>query len=646
MNKVILPSLIIAACVLATPCVAADEGAVAVGLQGASVDGNEPKFREDSLGEQAGLTLDSLEYSTVKDRFNLDINARFSTGRSGWLDLEVAGNRWSAGFNTTMITSWSNTSFAADVLPSGTAVGELYPGSTELIPLFGVSSPKTQRLTGQAWVTYRWSGVNRVTLRAGAWRRDGERVPNVGGFSFSDVGTPAFYTAGLETFDSSASWFEIEGVFRAGPVGINVNAGRTSISVDRYNQSPAFGADRFLDFNVWSDAAETDISWVSLDAAWRARKGGIYAAAAWADTSSDPAGGDARVDETGAVIQDGLSLAGGSNDIETVATALGGIWRPARLITLTLAVDTRSSDGDGAVDLFRRDFPVEPTTSTFDEKRVGGTAQVKLGAGPWWVRLRARATSTDLDRDENRDRYEQRVSRTTDRLDTRLDAAVAFGDGWRLSGWFRQLSSDAEIDLHDLWWGYATSDWSSTEGAGGVSLAYRAGGFNASLNATVQSTDIDSDVPYYDPVFDPTVDLLPIQGDTSTSRLFASLLWPLSRGSLWLEAGVLKTEYEFDDTIVPSGFALVDETVTGTVAAVGGDFGAWKNGRISGRLEWTQADDDLDSELLRAFLQADHTFASGFGLFGRWAYWDLSNPLATSDEYTANVFTAGVKATF
>ncbi|MCP4896438.1 MAG: hypothetical protein GY906_05630 [bacterium] len=644
----LIVGLAVLLCPLLLPAQTADEpGTVVVGAQAVSTDGDEAKFREDSLGEQSGFFLEELEFHKFNRDFNLDISARYTTGRWGWVDLEVTGDRWSGGFESTLITNWSNTAFADDILPSGTPVSDLYPGTTHLIPLLGVSSPRTQSFNGQAWATYRWSGNNRVTLRAGAWRRDGERVPNYGGFSFSDVGTSSFYTAGLEFFDSSASWFDVEGVFQAGPVGLRLNAGRSNTTIERTNQLPAFSRDRFLDFNEWRDASETDTTWLNLDAAWYGRRAGLYGAVAWADVSNSPAGGDRRVDESGSLVQDGLSLHGGANDVDVFAGALGGSWRPVDLVALTLSFDTRSSEGNGSVDLFMRSSPIAPTASTFEEDRVGGTFQVKLGAGgPWWVRLRARGTSTDLDRSETRERYSQDVVRTTDRLDARLDASVDIAKGWELSGWARMTQDEVEVDLVDLWWGYATDDWSSESTGGALALGYRAGGVHASLSATVNSTEIDSGVPYFDPVFDPSVDLMPTNGDSSVRRLWGSLLWPFSNGSFWVEAGWLESQFEFANVVELPGFELVDETVSGTVAAFGADFGAWNNGRVSGRLEWTQGSGSLDNDLLRGHVQFDHTFGSGFALFGRWAYWEYTNNLAPTNDYAVNVIAVGVRASF
>ncbi len=621
-------------------------GTAAVGLQGADTDGNEAKFREDALGEQSGLFLEELEYHAAKDSFNLDISARYTTGRSGWFDIEVTGDRWSGGLRSTLSTAWSATAFANDFLPSGTPVSELYPGVTELDPVFGVDSPRTERLSAEAWVTYRWSDLNRITLRAGLWNHDGERVPNYGGFSFSDVGTSSFYTAGLESFDSSASWFEVEGVFALGPVGLRVEAGSASSSIDRTNTLPAYGSDSLLDLNQWRDASDTDTTWLDLGAAWTGQRFGVYGALAWSDVSSEPAGGDRRVDASGEVVRDGLSIDGGSNDVEIFAGALGGSWRPSELVALTLSFDTRSSEGNGAVDLFLRGTPVTPTASVWDEERVGGTFQLKLGRGPWWVRLRARGTSTDLDRTEERDRYFEDVVRSTDRVDARLDASLDFGDGWTLSGWVRGIEDEVDVDLLDLWYGYATGNWESSSTAGSLSLAYRSGTIHAALNATASSMDIESGVPYFDPIFDPSVDLVPTTGDTSARRIWGSLLWPFDSGAVWVEAGWLQSEFDFDDTVELDGFAPVDETVSGTVTALGADVGAWEGGRISGRVEWTKAEDELDNDLFRGFLQADHTFASGFGLFARWAYWTFDNTLAPSADYAVNVIAAGARLTF
>jgi hypothetical protein len=621
-------------------------GKVIIGAQTTDEDGDREKFREDNLGEQGGVFLELFDYRSFGETTNFEINARYTSGQNGWLDLEAIGAHWAGGVRTTIVTAWSDTSFADDFLPSGTPVSALFPGTTTLDPLFGVSSPRQEYLVGEAWATYRFSGSNRLTLRAGASRLDGERVPNIGGFSFSDVGTASLYTAGLETSDSSASWLELEGLFRAGPIDIRLEGGTLGVDTERQVSMPAYGAASLLDLDRWNDISDTDTTHLRLDLGWLGSRIGLYGSVAYADISTDPGGGDLRVDESGALVQGGLNVDGGSIDVETVAGALGASWRPAKSFALTLSFDTRNSEGDGEVDLFLQDAPIVPTAARFEEERVGGTLQLKLGGGSYWARLRARTVTADSDRTEERGDFFQDFERTTDSVDARLDAAVRFADSWELSGWARHQNNDVDVDLIDLWSGYATGDWESETTSGSVALAYRDGNVRAALSATTASTDIDTDAPWFDPIFDPSQDLFPVSGDESLRRWAGSLLWTFENGSFWLEAGWLEAEYTFDDTVEPTGFALVSEIVSGTLAVVGAEFGVWKGGRLRGHLEWVEDSDDIDNEILRGHLQVDHEFGSNLAIFGRWAYWDFTDNLAPSDEYTVNLLAAGVRVKF
>ncbi len=622
------------------------ENTVIAGVQSSNVDGNTSKFLEDSWGEQSGLFLDQLVYSSSGDLINLNLDARFTTGSNGWFDFEVTGDNWSGGLKTTLVSHWSNTSFASGFLPSGTPVGSLYPGTTTLDPVFGISEPSTETLTGEAWLTYRFSRFNRITLRTGTRSRDGERVPNVGGFSFSDVGTAAFYTSGLETLDSSSSWLELQGVFAAGPIDLRIEGGVLNVDSSRRVRLPAYGQGSLLDLNEWRDGIDSDTSWLAANASWDMEKLGFYGALFYADTSAVPYGGDSRIDESGLPVRDGLAISDGSLDVEIFAAALGVAWKIADSLTFTATFDTRSREGDGGIDLSLRNAPITPTLAAYEEDRVGGTMQVKFETTPFWARLRARGTSTDLDRSEERGQFSQATERRTDRIDVRLDSSVRLADAWDLSAWLRYDDSDIDVELGDLWQGYASGDWSKTSTSGALTLRYRSDGIQASVSATTGSLDIDSDVPWYDPIFDPSVDLLPVTADQNSTRVTGSLLWPLAKGSFWIEAGWLEVEYDMLTAPVTLGFAPIAETVSGAVVALGADFGMWKGGTLGAHFEWVDNKDDLDSEILRGQLQIGHELNSRFTLFGRWAYWDLHNNLAPNDAYEVNILAAGVQVRF
>ena len=634
---------------LAPPALAGDGGAgeVAVGMVTTSTDGDQSKFREDSRGERSNLVLDLLHWRRDSAAATLTLDGRFSSGGDGWLDLRLVGDRWNGGFNLTAITDWSNDSFAADRLPSGAAVSDLYPGTVALDPLFGVELPHRKTLAGEAWASYRLAGSDRITVRAGTRSRDGERVPNVGGFSFSDLGTAAFTTAGLETVDATASWLGVEGRFSPGRFKVRASLGLRDLATDRTVRLPAYGADRLLDLNAWSDGADTRVTTGALDVRWDSCCLALFGGLAWTDTGRDPRGGDRRETPGGTIVRGGLGLAGGSVNSNAFAAALGTSFSPAPWVSLTLALDTREADGEGDVDLILRSVSLAPTRATFDESRLGGTVIAAVHQGKLAARLRARGVSTELKRQEQRDAFRQDTTRTTDRRDVRLDASYRISPQWQLSGWARSQLTDAKVDLAALWAGYATSNWKSSTDSAAMALTYRSGdGFRFSLAAAQANTDFKLESPFFDPIFDPSIDLVPTIAASSLKRFTGSFVTPLTQGSVWGEVGWLTIDYNLDEFAVPTGLLPLSEKIGGLVTVLGGETTAWKGSHLSGQVEWIQNRNDLDSELLRAYLRLDQELTPRLSLFARLGQWQLDNAAAAADEYTVSVFAGGVRASF
>ncbi|HHQ49651.1 MAG TPA: hypothetical protein ENK19_12315 [Acidobacteria bacterium] len=635
---------------LALPALAQDtppssSGSLAIGGQVTSVDGNESSFREDSLGQRDGIVMETLRYRRDGEVSTLKLDARFNTGGSGWLDLDVIGDVWRGGFHLTRVNRWSADSFADDFLPSGTPVSALAPGTTRLDPLFGESYPNQDLIRGEAWVTRRLGGADRITLRVGASSLNGQRVPSFGGFSFSDVGTPAFYTAGLRSDDSSSWWASVEGRFHIGSVLFRADAGTMHREDDRSHRMPAYGDDGLIDLNWWRDRLDVDTWWARVDGSWRGERWAARGGVAYIDASNDPTGGDAEVAPDGMVVRPGLDLVGGTVSRKAFSGALGASWHVAGPLTLSLSGDALHRYGSGSADLLLRSEPVVPADSNRDDTRVGGTFIADLAVSGASLRLRLRGESTNADIKEARASYLEDQTRTTDRLDLRLDGRVRLGGGWNLRGWVRYRDDDVSVDLVDLQDGYTPGDWERKQTSGLLALQYRSGPLTVSLDGMSSYSSYDQDLPYYDPIFDPSLELFPTSSSQRFNRIWGNLLWAFDRGSLWVEGGWLQAKFGLP-TADLSGYAPLGEKTSGTVAAVGGDVAAWHGGVISGQLEWIDEGDQKDASIFRSWLRLEQAVARTIKVFARWGYWDLSDTLAPSREYTANVITAGLRMSF
>jgi len=640
------------AAALALPAVAQEtteqkssSGTVAIGGQVTSVDGDESGFREDSLGLQDGVVLETLQYRHRGDASILKLDARFNTGGSGWLDLDVTGDQWRGGFRLSRVNRWSAISFANDFLPSGTPVADLAPGTTRLDPLFGERYPNEDLIRGEAWVTRRFHGADRLTLRAGASSLDGNRVPSFGGFSFSDVGTPAFYTAGLRTDDSSSWWVAIDGKFHVGSVLFRADVGAMNRKSDRSYRMPAYGDDGLIDLNWWRDRLDVDTWWARVDGAWRGERWAARGGVAYIDNSNDPTGGDAEVAPDGTVIRPGLELTGGTVTSKAFSGALGASWQVASPLTLSLAGDALHRYGNGGVDLLLRSQPVAPASSNRDDTRAGGTFIADLAFPGASLRLRLRGESTDARMKEARSTYLEDLTRSTDRFDVRLDGRVRLGEGWDLRGWARYRDDDVNVNLVDLRDGYTPGDWERKQTSGLLAVQYRSGSLTVSIDGMSSYSSYDQDLPYYDPIFDPSLQLFPTSSSQRFNRIWGNLLWGFERGSLWIEGGWLQAKFGLPNGDLP-GYAPLAEKTSGTVGAVGGDVAAWRGGVVSGQLEWVDEGDQKDGSIFRSWLQVEQEVAKTMKLFARWGYWDLSDNLAPSREYTANVITAGLRMSF
>jgi hypothetical protein len=622
-------------------------GEVAVGVQTTSASGDESHFREDSLGERKGLDLELLRYSQSLPKYNFTLDARFMPGGSGWLDMDVTGDRWRGGVRVTRINQWSGDSFANDLLPSGRPVSTLYPGTTRVSAPLGQEFPSQDLIRAEGYLTWRFNRANRLTLRVGSTRRDGDKVPSIGGYSFAGGGNPAFYTAGLEHSHSTSQWASLELDSTFGPVQLNAAAGYLHRDDAREDTLPAYGQRSLLDFNQWNDHQTSDTAWLRLDARWAlspdwALKGGL----AYVDTTSDPRGGDQRLTPQGSLRQPGYTILGGHTHFQSMSGAAGLEWRPIKTLSITLAADAQHTYGDGEETLALLGLPWAPAATTRDDVRVGGSALLAWHPGRSYLRLRlSGSTYKENDLKESQGDFAQQSTRTTDRWDARLDFSTPLAKRLSFEGWTRFHEDKVGVEVADLRNGYLPGDWRRKDYSGQLALKYRRSNLSASLSAQTGYAALDNDTPFLDPIFDPSLAILPTSSDQRWNQIWGSMAWALPRGSFWAEAGWLEAKFELPTDGFQS-YAPLSERVSGSVTAVGGDAALWQGGTLTGQIQWVKNTGQQQTELVRGSLRLEQRVSKNWSTYLRWGYWDLSDPLAASSRYTVHVITAGVRATF
>ncbi|HEX9149193.1 MAG TPA: hypothetical protein VF958_08545 [Thermoanaerobaculia bacterium] len=645
MKQILAAGSVLLVFLLAPGLTAQTSGSVAVGAQADSTSGNVSAFQEQNGGEESGVFIERLKLlgtGTVP----WQIDGRFSTGGSGWLDLSARDGAWSGGLRLTQARTWSATSFADDALPSGVPVSSLSPPSTTLDPLFGVTDPHGELLHTEAWLTRAIGNASRLTVRAGYRQRDGSRVPNIGAFSFSDVGTPAFFAPGLERIDSSSSWGALEATSLWRGLALQLDAGASRRDNRTRYDLPAYGTSGLLDLNRWTTGTEADSRWFRLAASRPSERVTVYGGVSWIDVSSTPSGSDLRVTGNGDVVRDGLSLENGSIDATTSAGAAGFTWRmhPAVALTVSADVQSRSSEGSGRI-LLRSANPVFTTTDTSSD-RVGATADLTGRFGATRVHLRGRVTTTNIDRLEDSTPFLQDETRSIDRMEIRGDLSRRLSGDIRARGWVRYADESGSVDLRQLDYGYASSDWDRDDLSGGIELALGSGDRRANLTVNGGKSDVLDTPPLFDPVYDPSLELSDIGGTISTFRAAVTGMRNFARGTAWGEAGWLSTEYEYNASFDQPGFSSMSEKIEGLVASAGAEVRPRDGTRVIGQVEWVRDRADLDRTLTRASLELAQTIHTRFELFGRWFVGDLDAPHAQQSNYSVNLFAVGVRTNF
>lgn len=626
---------------LTVPAMAQVTGSVAVGAQSDRANGGIAHFRELTTGEQSGLFLERLDLSGTGGDTRFELTSRFSTGNTGFLDLSADRGPWRSGVRLSRSRAWSGLSFAGDILPSGAPVASLYPGTTQLDPLFAEDQPAVDHTRAEAFLTRSLSDTSAITLRGGLRRRDGVRVPNLGAFAFGDLGTAAFFAPGLEEIDSSSSWGALEARTAIRNVALRIEAG----AMQRENRTdyalPAYGADALLDLNHWSQSTDAETKWLRASGHYMHPRFSIEGGVSRFTTSANVTGGDFRTD------RGGLRLEGGDVQHEVTSGGVGTTIQLGRPASLAVSVDLQSRENDGDGEVFLRTTSTGNALTELSSDRVAATAdlRVRLGKGTR-LRLRSRVSTTTADVRESLAAYGEDLTRQTDRGDLRADLSTRFTKQIRGRVWGRIGREEQTVDLRQLDNGFTVGDSDRSDASGGLELALGGGVRSGLLSVSAARSDFENGEPLFDPVFDPSSVLRVAQGDVTTIRATASSVWSFAAGSVWGETGWLSTEYRFDDVAEPAGFRSLDESVTGLVVALGGEAHPRESLRVIGNVEWVRDEDDLDRTLTRASIELAQMLHNDIEIFGRWATSDLDAPRSTADQFNVDLFAVGIRTKF
>jgi hypothetical protein len=622
------------------------DGYVSIGWQGDSSSGDVSRFRELTEGERSGAFLDALQLRSIgANPWTLD--AAYSTGNRGRADFRMTTGAWRGRATVVQVTSWSALSFADEVLASGASIRALYPGTTALDPLFDTDEPNVDLIWSEASIERDFGPGLTLALRGGHRARDGSRVPNIGGFSFSDLGTPAFFAPGLESIDSASSFGAVEARMSRGAFSLRAEAGARTRENKASFLLPAYGESALLDLNQWEQRANADEQWARVDGAYGAGSLTIHGAASWTDVANDPSGRDLRVRPGGEIVRGGLGLAHGSIDASSTRGALGATLRLGARSTLTLAADAGTGSSEGSGDLLLRAVSLGEATSARDREMVGAIADFagRFGAARVRVRGRVSTTSTDLLETGPAD-YVEDLTRERDRTEIRADVSRSIRRGVRLRGWGLWRADQTSVELRELTSGFTHGGGEREEASAGIELSLGSAVRRILLSARTTAGDFENEPPLFDPVFDPSVELQTTTGSMSSTRISASVVRAFTRSSVWGELGWLTTEYDFDDLVTHPGFRAVQESVEGIVALAGGEFSPREGARLTGRLEWIRDQEDLDRTLTRGSLELAQAVRTGVELFGRWSAGEYDSSLSGFDGHSVNLFALGVRTTF
>jgi hypothetical protein len=645
MRKILV---LLAITLLAAAANAQVTGSVAAGGQSDDASGGISRFRELNTGEQSGFFLEKLElFGTGDTRFALQ--SRFTSGKSGFLDLTVDNGPWRGGVRVSRNRAWSGLSFADDVLPSGGSIASLYPYTTALDPLFAEDEPYLDHTRAEAFLTRSIGSASVITIRGGLRQRDGVRVPNFGAFAFGDSGTASFFAPGLEDIDSSSSWTSLEARTAIRNVALRVEAG----AMQRENRTdyamPAYGEDALLDLNHWNERTDADTKWLRATGAYSHRLFSIEGGASRFETSADIAGRDFRTN------RDGLRVDRGRADTTVTSGGLGTTIQLGRRATLALSSDVQSRENDGDGNVFLRTTSVGNALTELASDRVGSTADLRIRFGKSTrLRVRGRVTTTESDVRETLAAYDQDLTRETTRTEFRTDLATRFTKQVRGRAWGRIGQEEQKVDLRTLDNGFTVGDSDRSDVGGGLELAFAGGRQSTLLSVSAARTDFENSEPYFDPVFDPSSILFVAEGHVSNVRATASSVWSFASestpGSVWGEVGWLSTEYRFDDTVEHAGFRWLDESVQGIVVALGGEMHPRESLRVIANAEWVRDEEDLDRTLGRTLTRGSIELAqmlrNNIEVFGRWTTSDLDAPRSLTDEFNVDLFAIGVRTKF
>lgn len=622
------------------------EGSISIGGQGDSSSGDVSRFRELAEGERSGAFLEALQLrSSGTNPWSLD--AAYSAGNRGRAEFRMSRGDWRGRASVVQVTTWSALSFADDVLPSGAAISSFYPGTAALDPLFETDEPSVDLVWSEASIERDFGPGVTLVLRGGHRARDGSRVPNIGGFSFSDLGTAAFFAPGLESIDSSSSFGALGARMNRGALSLRAEAGARTRENGTSYLLPAYGDSALLDLNRWEQRADAEEQWALLDGAYSVGRLTIHGAASWTDVVNDPSGRDLRVRPAGEIVRGGLGLAHGSVDASSTRGALGATLRLGARSTLTLAADAGTGSSEGSGDLLLRALSLGEATASTDRERAGATADFATRFGASRVRVRGRVStaSTDLHETGPAD-YVEDLTRERDLTEVRADVSRSFRRTVRVRGWGLWRADHTDVELRELTSGFTDGDGERNEATAGIELSLGSAARRFLISATTTAGDFENEPPLFDPVFDPSIELESSTGSISSTRVSASTVRAFTRSSVWGELGWLTTEYEFDDLVTHAGFRAVQESVSGIVAVAGGEFSPREGSRLTGRFEWIRDEEDLDRTLTRGSLELAQSLRSGMEVFGRWSAGDYDSSPGGFDEHSVNLFALGVRTTF
>jgi|GEM_PF-3785889 len=606
--------------------------------QGVSSSGNNSQFRELFFGAQPGafVSLRSLRVNPVS-RWKLELYA--DEASNAWLAARADWGAFRVKLAASSYHAYSTRNRSEDFLPSGTPIDALYPGS-------GFLAWKTAPSSRTSWADLklerRWQRTA-AYLRLGGRERDGERVPEYGGFSFADNGTPTFYTPGLVWPDSQAGFAETGWHGALGGLSWSVAAGMES-SVQREKALlPAYGLSSPLASNGFASKSEVERSWVTVGAQAQALGLGwqLSATANWGTFT--PSGSDWLQPSAGEK-QPGFSLRGEEGRFQLTSGTFGVVWPISARLRLTLTGQShhRYQRGSGVLSGLRGQEAVTHRTDTFGE---GGKAEL---VGQWSsvvLRVAARYSSEEKTLREAFRRSSQDATYAVDTWSARAEASLPrlAGLSWRLWTALAKKSYDAKLRALD--WGYLPIPDGETAEQVGLLAKKQWGARYFRVTVTAAAGQWDNFAPAFEPVYDPTQ--LP-EGSSgrrfSERATFAGGLG-LESHNLGLELGYLRERWYFDASRPFTNFALVNEELQGLLASAFWNWQWQEKLWVSVEGEWVAQRLAMHQNLVRGQVAAAYRLWKEVRVYTRYRYGDLTWPRAKSREFTGQTFALGLQLT-